>query len=54
MNFSIINFNLIGSSLMATACGSLLTSTGSYMAPFALLLGLSLGALVLNLLIKKP
>lgn len=54
VNFSIINFNLIGSSLMATACGSLLTSTGSYMAPFALLLGLSLGALVLNLLIKKP
>lgn len=53
-NFSIMNFNLIGSSLMATACGSLLTSTGGYMAPFALLLGLSVGALVLNLLIKKP
>ena len=54
VNFSMINFNLIGSSLMATACGSLLNSTGSYTAPFALLLGLSLGALVLNLLIKKP
>ena len=53
-NFSIMNFNLIGSSLMATACGSLLTSTGGYMAPFAVLLGLSVGALVLNLLIKKP
>ena len=53
-NFSIMNFNLIGSSLMATACGSLLTSTGSYMAPFAMLLGLSLGALVLNLLLRKP
>lgn len=53
-NFSIMNFNLIGSSLMATACGSLLTSTGGYSAPFALLLGLSVGALVLNLLIKKP
>ena len=53
-NFSLMNFNLIGSSLMATACGSLLTSTGGYMGPFALLLGLSLGALVLNLLIKKP
>jgi OFA family oxalate/formate antiporter-like MFS transporter len=53
-NFSIMNFNLIGSSLMATACGSLLTSSGGYMAPFALLLGLSVGALVLNLLIRKP
>lgn len=53
-NFSIMNFNLIGSSLMATACGSLLSTSGGYSAPFALLLGLSVGALVLNLLIKKP
>lgn len=53
-NFSIMNFNLIGSSLMATACGSLLTSTSGYMASFALLLGLSVGALVLNWLIRKP
>ena len=53
-NFSIMNFNLIGSSLMATACGSLLTSTGGYMAPFAVLLALSVGALVLNLLLRKP
>lgn len=53
-NFSIMNFNLIGSSLMATACGSLLTATGTYMAPFVLLLGLSVGALVLNLLLRKP
>lgn len=53
-NFSIMNFNLIGSSLMATACGSLLTATGGYVAPFALLLCLSVGALVLNLLLKKP
>ena len=53
-NFSIINFNLIGSSLMATACSSLLSSTGGYMAPFAVLLGLSSFALVLNLLLKKP
>ena len=53
-NFSIMNFNLIGSSLMATACGSLLTTTGGYMAPFAMLLALSVGALVLNLLLRKP
>ena len=53
-NFSIMNFNLIGSSLMATACGSLLNFTGGYTAPFLVLLSLSVMALVLNLLIKKP
>lgn len=53
-NFSVMNFNLIGSSLMATACGSLLTATGSYMAPFAMLLCLSIAALALNLMLKKP
>ena len=53
-NFSIMNFNLIGSSLMATACSGLLTQTGGYMAPFAMLLGLSFAALVLNLMLKKP
>ena len=54
-NFSLMNFNLIGSSLMATACSKLIDVGGAgYMAPFALLLSLSLVALVLNLLIKKP
>lgn len=54
-NFSIMNFNLIGSSLMATVCSSLIGfADAGYMAPFALLLGLSVTALVLNLLIKKP
>lgn len=53
-NFSIMNFNLIGSSLMATACSNLLTSSGGYIAPFALLLGLSFAALLLNFTLKKP
>ena len=53
-NFSIMNFNLIGSSLMATACGSLLKTTSGYTAPFVLLLVLATGALVLNLIIRKP
>ena len=52
-NFSIINFNLMCASFMATVCGSLLTSTGSYIGPFFLLLGLALGALILNIMIKK-
>ena len=54
-NFSIMNFNLIGSSLMATACSRLIGfGNAGYMAPFAMLLGLSVVALVLNLLLRKP
>ncbi|MBQ6708925.1 MAG: MFS transporter, partial [Clostridia bacterium] len=53
-NFSITNFNLIPASFIATASSSLLLSTGGYVAPFALLLGLSLFALVLNFSIKRP
>lgn len=54
-NFSIMNFNLIGSSLMATACSNLIGfGNAGYMAPFAMLLALSVIALVLNLLLKKP
>ena len=54
-NFSVINFNLIGSSLMATACSKLIGVGGAgYMAPFVLLLSLACGALVLNLIIRKP
>lgn len=54
MNFSIMNFNLMGASLLATASSMLLTSAGSYVAPFALLLVLSVVALVLNFSVKKP
>ena len=53
-NFSIMNFNLMIASFVATACAALLTSTGAYVAPFALLLGLSTLALILNISIKKP
>ena len=54
MNFSIMNFNLMGASLLATVSSMLLTSAGSYVAPFLLLLVLSAVALVLNLSVKKP
>ena len=54
MNFSIMNFNLMGASLLATVSSVLLTSAGSYVAPFALLLALSAVALVLNFSVKKP
>lgn len=53
-NFSIMNFNLMVASFVATACSALLTSSGGYTAPFILLLTLSTVALALNLSIKKP
>ncbi len=53
-NFSIMNFNLMGASFIATASSALLTSSGGYLAPFALLLVLSVVALVLNFSIRKP
>ena len=53
-NFSITNFNLLGAAFIATISSNLLLSTGSYTAPFAMLLGLSVVALGLNLSIRKP
>ena len=53
-NFSIANFNLMFASFVATACSSLLTTSGSYIAPFVLLFVLSLFTIVLNLTLKKP
>lgn len=53
-NYSLTNFNLIVASFIATFSNSLLISTGSYTAPFAMLLILSVGALGLNFTIKKP
>lgn len=53
-NFGVMNFNLMGASFMATASSALLTSTGSYPAPFIMLLVLSVAALALNLSIRRP
>lgn len=53
-NFSIMNFNLMCASFVATACSSLLTASGSYIAPFVLLLVLSCVTILLNLTLKKP
>ena len=53
-NFSITNFNLMCASFVATACSSLLTTSGGYIAPFVLLLALSIVTIVLNLTLKKP
>lgn len=53
-NYSITNFNLIVASFIATFSNSLLISTGSYVAPFILLLILAVCAMGLNISIKKP
>ena len=54
LNFSVMNFNLMCASLMATVAGGLLESTGGYAGPFILLLALSFVSLALNLCIRKP
>ena len=53
-NFSVMNFNLIGASFIATACSSLYASTNGYVVPFVVLVALSCGEMGLILLIKKP
>ncbi len=53
-NYSIMNFNLIFASFFATFSSTLLTNTGSYVAPFIMLLILSVLALGLNFSIRKP
>ena len=52
-NFSIVNFNLIFASFIATLSSNLITISGGYIVPFILLI-LSLIALALNFSIKKP
>ena len=44
----------MAASFIATACASLQTASGGYTAPFILLLVLAVGALLLNVSIKRP
>ena len=53
-NLGVMNFNLMCASFTATACSSLVTSSGGYTAPFILLLGLAGVSLALNFTIKRP
>ncbi len=52
-NFSIMNFNLVLASFVVTLSSSIMTSTGGYIAPFILLVGLALLSLALYISIKK-
>jgi OFA family oxalate/formate antiporter-like MFS transporter len=54
MNFGIANTMLVPASFIATLGSVLLSITRSYVAPFAMLLGLALAGLALNLSIKRP
>ena len=54
VNYSLTNFNLIVAAFIANGANALLISSGSYVAPFALLLTLAVIALGLNFTIKRP
>ena len=54
LNFSVMNFNLMGASFMVTAASSILDATGNYTVPFIFLLSLAVVSFVLNLCIKRP
>ena len=53
-NFSIVVFNMMFASFIATGASSLLVSSGGYVVPFIMLLALTVLSLVLNLCIRKP
>ena len=53
-NFGVTNCNLMGAATIATVCNSLVASSGGYLLPFSLLLGLAVAALGLNLSIRRP
>ncbi len=53
-NMAFMTFTVLGGSLVATVSNTVLKMTGGYVAPFGMLLGLTLIALILNLFIKKP
>jgi len=54
VNYSITNFNLVAAAFIAAGSNSLLISTGSYTAPFIMLLILAVCALGLNFSVRKP
>ena len=53
-NMALFGCNLMAASFIATASNKVLEATGGYTAPFIMLLGLTVFALILNVLIKKP
>ena len=54
INYSISSSSLVGAAFIAMGASALQTSTGSYAAPFAMLLSIAVAALILNLTVRKP
>lgn len=54
LNYSISNSRLLFSSFTATAAAALLSATGTYFAPFVLLLVMAGISFVMVFAIKKP
>jgi OFA family oxalate/formate antiporter-like MFS transporter len=53
-NMALMTFTVMGGSLIATLSNKILEVTGSYSAPFIMLLSLTFVAMILNLFIRKP
>ncbi len=53
-NMALMTFTVMGGSLIATVSNKVLEVTGGYTATFAMLLGLTFVALILNIFIRKP
>lgn len=53
-NMAFMTFNVMGGSLIATVSSKILEITGGYTATFMMLLSLTVIALILNILIRKP
>lgn len=53
-NMALMTFTSMAGSLVATVSNTVLEVSGGYTAAFAMLLGLTLAALVLNVFIRKP
>ena len=53
-NMALMTFTVMGGSLIATLSNKVLEVTGGYSATFAMLLGLTVAALILNVFIRKP
>lgn len=54
LNFSVMNFNLMVASVMASVSSWLLEISGSYTIPILFLLGLATISLILNICLKQP
>lgn len=54
INYGVSNTKMLLSSFAATLASVLLTASGSYIAPFLMLLGFAITAFLLNFLIRKP